>query len=139
MKVFFDTNVYVAEVLLGRAASLLVEATASAGWRVYVSPYLLDELERVIIESLGFSRRLAVLSRQRVARRATLVVPPASHHAVPRDPNDSPILQAALAAGADYLVTNDCHLLELNPYEGLSILAMDAYTQLLRDQGLLPP
>jgi predicted nucleic acid-binding protein len=37
MKVFFDTNVYVAEVLLGEAAEQMLEATQRAAWRIYVS------------------------------------------------------------------------------------------------------
>jgi predicted nucleic acid-binding protein len=40
-----------------------------------------------------------------------------------------------LHAGADYLVTNDRHLLELDPYEGLRILSMSAYYDLLRAEG----
>src|SRR6185312_11251892 len=106
-------------------------------WRIYASGYLLDELERVLTEKLDFSRRLAVLSRMRIIRRAKLVEPGASRHAVPLDPADSPILRAAVAAGVDYLVTNDAHLLALDPYEGIRIVSMDAYLQLLRDEGLL--
>jgi len=34
-------------------------------------------------------------------------------------------------------VTNDAHLLALDPYEGIRIVSMDAYLQLLRDEGLL--
>ncbi len=137
MKVFFDTNVYVAEALLGEAAEEMVAATERAEWRIVASTYLLDELERVLAESLGFSRRLAVLSRQRIMRRARLVEPGASRHAVPQDMNDSPILRAALAAGAHYLVTNDRHLLAMNPYEGLRIISMTDYRQLLVAEGLL--
>lgn len=37
MKVCFDTNVYVAEALLGRGAARLIHATLRAGWRIYVS------------------------------------------------------------------------------------------------------
>ncbi len=62
MKVFFDTNVCVAEALLGQMAEQLLEATERASWRIYASLYLLDELERVLTEKLGFSRRLANLS-----------------------------------------------------------------------------
>src|SRR4051812_34299352 len=119
MKVLFDTNVYVAEALLGGTAARLIEATTGAAWRGYVSPYLLDECERVLVEKLGFSRRLAGLSRQRILRRAIGVEPGTSRHGVAGDPKDSPILQAALAAGVDYLVTNDRHLLSLDPYESV--------------------
>jgi putative PIN family toxin of toxin-antitoxin system len=137
MKVFFDTNVYVAESLLGEAAEEMVAATERAGWRIFVSAYLLDELERVITERLGFSRRLAVLSRQRTLRRARLVEPGASRHVVPQDRDDSPILRAALAAGVDYLITNDRHLLALHPYEGLQIISMAEYRRLLAAEGLI--
>ena len=47
MKVFFDTNVYVAEALLGSAAEQLVAATVNAQWRGFCSGYVLDETERV--------------------------------------------------------------------------------------------
>jgi uncharacterized protein len=137
MKVFFDTNVYVAEALLGEVAEQLLEATERASWRIYTSIYLAHELERVLTEKLGFSRRLALLSRRRIVRRAKLVVPGESRHVVKQDPADSPILRAALAAPADFLVTNDAHLLALDPYEGLRIVSMNGYHQLLRDEGFL--
>jgi predicted nucleic acid-binding protein len=101
MKVLFDTNVYVAEALLGHAATRMIDATVRAGWRIYVSPYLLDESRRVLADNLRFPLRLAVLSRNRAFRRATNIEPAPSRHEVPDDPNDSPILQAALAAGVD--------------------------------------
>jgi predicted nucleic acid-binding protein len=91
----------------------------------------------VIVDHLGFPRRLASLSRRRIARRATAVIPPASRHAVPDDPADSPILRAALSAGADYLVTNDRHLLRMGPYESLRIISLRNYEQFLVNEGLL--
>lgn len=138
MKVFFDTCVYAAEALLGAGAAQMLAATQRAPWRIVVSDYLLDELDRVLVVKLGFSNRLAQLSRRRIVRRSMLVEVPASRHAVPRDPADSPILQAALAAGADYLVTNDAELLALNPYESLRIVSMADYYRLLENEGLLP-
>jgi predicted nucleic acid-binding protein len=54
------------------------------------------------------------------------------------DPKDCPILRAALESGADCLVSNDVHLLSLNPYQGLRIISMAEYHQLLTEQGLLP-
>jgi uncharacterized protein len=139
MKVFFDTNVYVSEALLGGEAIRLLDATVQARWRVYCSLYVLDETERVIVEKLGFSPRFGLLSREHVRRRATIVATPASRHAAPADPADSPILVAALFAGADLLVTNDAHLLALDPYEGLKVISMSAYHQLLLAEGLISP
>ena len=137
MKIFFDANVYVAEALLGGSAELMIAATIAARWRVYCSSHVLDESERVLTEKLGFSPRLARLTCDRARRRSTLVALAASRHTVPADPGDSPILQAALAAGSDYLVTNDKHLLALNPYESLRIISMTDYFELLKNEKLI--
>jgi len=138
MKVFFDTNVHVAAALLGDAAERMLAATAQASWRSLGSEQVLEEVERVLVERLDCSRRFARLTRRRVARRVTLVSPTPSRHQVPADPNDTPILQAAIGASADLLVTNDPHLLSLSPYEGLRILSMSDYYALLQESGLLP-
>lgn len=137
MKIFFDTNVYVAEAILGEAAEAMLAATENASWRIFVSDYLLEEIERVLTDYLGFSDRLARLTRQRTARRAIYIAERPSRHVVPNDPADSPILRAALEAGADFLVTNDKHLLALSPYEGLRILSMAEYYELLVNEGLI--
>lgn len=137
MKVFFDTNVYVAEALLGGAAEQIVTATIGARWRIFTSAYVLDEVERVLIEKLGFSKRLGRLTRARVRRRSTLVFPPTSRHTVSSDPADSPILRAAIASGVDLLVTNDSHLLAMNPYEGLRVISIADYFDFLVAEGRL--
>lgn len=139
MKIFFDTNVYVAEALLGEAAEEMIAATERASWRIYASSHLLDELSRVMTEELGFSRRLAMLSRRKITSRASMVEPGSSRHVVPQDVADTPILRAALTAGVDYLVTNDRHLLDLNPYEGLRIVSMTEYLEFLVNEGLISP
>jgi hypothetical protein len=77
MRVFFDTNVYVAEALLGGAAELMVGATIQARWRILSSGYVLDETQRVLTEKFGFSQRYGHLTRKRIQRRATLINPPA--------------------------------------------------------------
>ena len=81
--------------------------------RIDVSRYIVDEMTAVMTDDLGLTRRAAALAAIRALRRGSLVEPVASRHTVPRDPADSEILRTALQAGADYLVTNDRHLLAL--------------------------
>jgi predicted nucleic acid-binding protein len=66
-----------------------------------------------------------------------LIEPPASAHIVPRDPADGPVLRAAVASGADLLVTNDAHLLALDPYQSLRIISMTEYFSLLVNEGYI--
>ncbi len=76
MKVFFDTNVYVAEALLGDAAARMARGNLSGLLAHLHQPHVLEEIERVMVERLGFSRRFALLTRRRARRRATLVMSP---------------------------------------------------------------
>ena len=138
MKVFFDTNVYVAEALRGPGAARMIRATQEGRWRIFFSDYVLDELTRVLMEDIGLSPKLAALARTKISKRSAAVTPTGAASAtVPEDAKDTPVLQAALTCAADYLVTNDRHLLALDPFRGLRIISMDSYFQLLRNEGLL--
>lgn len=137
MKVFFDTNVYVAEALQGPAAVQMLQATVRASWRIFASAYVLEEFDHVVRAQLGFSRRLSFVSQRRIVRRAKMVDPVTSRHEVVEDIKDSQILRSSLEAGVDYLVTNDVHLLSLHPYEGLKIISLTDYYQLLVTEGFL--
>ncbi len=116
MKIFFDTNIYVAESLNGRAARAAIAATRSARWRIYTTQHVLDELDRVLRTYIGLSARAVAVAREQVELRSVLIPMQSSRHIVPDDRADDTILQAALIAGADYLVTNDRHLVSLDPY-----------------------
>jgi predicted nucleic acid-binding protein len=49
MKVLFDTNVYIAEALLGRAAERMINATLAARWRIYCCTHILGEVQTVLL------------------------------------------------------------------------------------------
>ena len=114
----------------------MIEATRRGRWRIYASQYVLDEVAHVLVDELEFSVKLAGLAQRRIIVRCALVTP-RSKAKVVSDPKDSPILQAALSCGADYLVSNDRHLLALNPFEGLRIVSMGRYYLLLKEEGLI--
>jgi putative PIN family toxin of toxin-antitoxin system len=102
----------------------LIEAARKKRIRFYVSTYILDELVKALVEDLGCSRRYAGLARRAVLRIAKLVKLPAGRYRhVPGDPDDDPIVQTALVAGADYLVTADKEILKLGKVQSVEIIS----------------
>jgi putative PIN family toxin of toxin-antitoxin system len=135
VKVLFDTNVHVSDAIYGGAATRAITATLTARWKVFVCPTILTELSRVIRTKFNRSQSFANATVQTVRDIAELAEEPISQHCVPGDPDDSPILRAALAASVDYLVTGDAQLLALSPVEGVQIIALAEYLEILQSHG----
>lgn len=50
------------------------------------------------------------------------------------DPSDDKYLDCALEGGADYLVSGDQHLLQLEAYQGIQILRPAAFPEILTER-----
>jgi predicted nucleic acid-binding protein len=59
-----------------------------------------------------------------------------AHGAVPADPKDDKIIAAALESKANYIVSEDNHLLDLKSYQGIAILNRNAFEQELNQLGV---
>ena len=102
-RVFLDANVLVSAALTPR--SRLGELWRLTGVRLLASPYVLEEARRNVAGAEA-SERLAAL----IGRMAVLPTEP-SDFGIDDDPGlpdkDRPVLLAAIAAGADILLTGD--------------------------------
>ncbi|MEE9278500.1 MAG: putative toxin-antitoxin system toxin component, PIN family [Dehalococcoidia bacterium] len=123
-----DTNVPVSAVLSGRGApATILRAWQDDRFQLLTSVPLLDELEQVlarpqIAERLGWSatERLAFLFA--LGESAILVHPGLPLQVVEMDPSDDRVLEAALEANADYIVSGDRHLLDLGSYGTIPVV-----------------
>ena len=99
---------------------------------------VLDELERVLTEKLGFSEERSRAARELLAQVATNWPGPAqSPESITGDATDDVILACAVEAGAEVLATGDKkHLLRLGEYHGVRLLTPQAVLAELRAQGL---
>lgn len=55
-------------------------------------------------------------------RKGAVMVTPTSSLTVCADPDDDMFFECAVAAGADYIVSKDKHLLEVEEYQGIQIV-----------------
>lgn len=135
MNVLFDSNVLISAVVYGGAAARAIDATTHARWKAFVSKMILAETQRIVRDKFGYSDTFARNAARAFGQSFALADEPMTHHHVPGDPNDTPILRAALSAGVDFLVTRDTHLLALNPTEGIRIISLADYLHILQDHG----
>jgi len=125
VKVVFDTNVVVSASFWRGAPFDCLHAWAQERFEAVVSPALLAEYHEVVEEL-----RAELPNRPRVAwvealtDAATLVFPMERATGATPDPNDEMVLECALAAGADVIVSGDKkHLLSLREFRGVLIVS----------------
>ena len=126
VKVVFDTNVWISIFMNKRLKNefLLVKDALS----VYISkdiglevskvlqyPRIAELLRKIGVRERDVMRIIAVSSR--------LVEPKVELQIVDEDVADNKILECALAAGADFIVSGDGHLLRLGKFRKTRILS----------------
>lgn len=141
LKVVLDTNVFVSSllVLAGPPAQVL-DAWRERRYLLVSSPAIMAEIQTTL--NYPRIRRKYAISDQDVAGLLTLLeqdallVPGEAQVAgdVPQDPADEAVLACAVDAGADLIVSGDRHLLDLESYQGIPILAARAFLGWLAEQ-----
>ena len=125
MKVVFDTNV-VASASFWRGVPFdCLAAWAQGRCVAVVSSNLLAEYHETIEElRLDYPSRKCVEWVAALTQSAELVFPTDRATGATPDPDDEMILECAVAAEADFIVTGDKkHLLPLRQFQGIPIVA----------------
>jgi putative PIN family toxin of toxin-antitoxin system len=131
-KVVLDNNLFVAAYWNPRSASARLIAAAREG-------RLLAAVSAAVRrEIVGTLRQIPIPEDYRrgveqLLRHAERVEPAESFPGtVPDDPEDEKYLECAVAAGADYVVSSDRHLLELGSFRGVEIVSPSALARELK-------
>lgn len=141
MRVLLDASVLIAYLLTpqqqGPAAELVNRALAGE-FVVLVARELIDEVKETIVVSRYLRARIPVHQLERLVQSLIAVgeeLPSLTTEAprITRDPEDDYLIAYALAGRADYLVSYDKDLYELQHVETLRVLHPAAFLNILRN------
>ena len=135
MKVVFDTNVYVSAFLIpgsqGDRAFLLASRKSVL---LYTSVPILTETARVLrtkFDQTDGDIRIAL----KIIARAASIVRPSIKVTVLADTPDNRILECAVEARADLVVTGDRHMLEIKKFEDIAIVRLANFLRMFPAKG----
>jgi uncharacterized protein len=129
MRVVLDTNVFVSAVLGGALAELL-PAWRAGHFTLVVSDEIVGEYHRVLSRpKFGLSEDVVDDIIGLVFRSAEFFTPSERLNIVREDPSDNKFIEAAVAGGADLIVSGDSHLLNLGLYADIPILPARDFLQ----------
>lgn len=117
-----DTNIYVSALNFGGVPDRVLDLARAGAIRLAISDAIWEELAGVLRTKFGWSEEAIRIAGDRIGDFTEHVDPAQPVYVVTEDPADNRILECALAAGSDTIVTGDRHLLKLGRFGDAKIL-----------------
>ena len=133
MRVVLDTNVLISAIFWTGRPKQLLNKVRRKECLFLTSQILLAELRAVLTREDKPFRLLTVETDTviRAMQDLALIVQPQSHLSVCRDESDNRVLECAVDGQADYIVSGDIHLLELQTFQDVDILTVKDFLDLI--------
>ena len=123
MRVVLDTNVIVSGLNFPGNERLVLELALRGRFELYVSTFILEEAAGVLGRKFDWDAERSSQALSALGNAATVIYPRRLLEVIEGGHADNRILECAVEASADYLVTgNRRHLLPLGTHEGVRIL-----------------
>jgi len=140
VEVVLDTNVAVSAAINPKGPpAQIIKAWRAQSFTWVTSESLLTELDRTL--RAPRLRRYIVWSDDElnellaaVRQLARIASPTRTIDIITSDPADNRVLEAAVAGGAEYIVSGDQALLELGAFEGIRIVTPARFTAILAER-----
>jgi putative PIN family toxin of toxin-antitoxin system len=120
-RVVIDTNIYISALNFGGRADDVLALARAGAIEIHISPAIIDEIVGVLARKFGWSAPRIREATRAINEFTILVHPTEQVNLVWEDEADNRILECALAAGADTIITGDHHLLQLERFRGIPI------------------
>jgi len=132
IKAILDTNVFISGVFWKGPPFEILNAWQEQRFRLAISLPILDEYRRVLDE-FAKKRRMPVLNSvlKVIELHSEMVKPVSFSVLVCSDPDDDKFLEAAIAAGADYVVSGDKALLNVKFHHEVEVVRPSQFLKLL--------
>ena len=132
LRVVLDTNVLISAILFGGKPRQILEKAIRGEIRLCLSEPILEELKGVLQRSkFDYSPEMIQFILTELMAIADFVNPSETLNVVLEDPEDNRILECAVEAKANYIISGDLHLLKLSRYLDIEVQHVAAFLERL--------
>ena len=137
MKAVFDTNIFIsAFVVPGKKAEEAYLHALKGDFSLFTSLAILTETAQKLRGKFGWHEDNIALALKSIAKIATITRPKSRIHVLADEP-DNRILECAITAGSDFIVTGDKHLLSLKEFRKITILSLSDFLEIFESPSTL--
>ena len=120
--IVLDTNVIISALIFGGNPETVLQYIL-ARQSLAASPAIQREIARVLLNKFVWSQERVDRAFARLWENAHIVYPPESLSIIVQDASDNRILECAIAANAEAIVSGDRDLLKLDEFQSIRILS----------------
>ena len=132
MRVVLDTNVIVSGLNFPGNERLTLELALRGRFELWLSPFILDEVAGVLRRKFDWTEERSAQALRALGDAAAVIDPLRRPEVFEGGHADNRILECAVGASADYLVTGDRrHLLPLEEHQGARIVNAPRFLSVL--------
>lgn len=137
MRITVDTNVLVSSTFWNGDSNRILKKVEAKEIELMISDEIIKEFSKVLeyeeiqkkIKNKNLEMRRTI---EKIVFISTIIEPKQKFEAVKDDPKDNKVIECAIEGRADYIVTQDNHLLKLKEFKGIKILTPEDFLKILK-------
>ncbi len=123
IKIVVDTNIFISGIIFGGNPRKVIDLIIEGKVKLYISSDILLEIKEVLERNkFGFSPTITQQIIFEIESISEFITPANKNSTVIRDFDDNIIIDCAVEANADYIITGDNDLLSLKEYNNIKII-----------------
>ena len=138
MKITTDTNILVSSTFWTGDSLKIIESVEKKEIDLYLSKEIIEEFSSVLnykdIQDKIKDKNL-VMKRtvEQILTMSNIIEPKRKVEIVKEDIDDNKIIECAVEAGVDYIITKDKHLLKIKEFEGIEIITPEEFVKKIKN------
>jgi len=133
LRVVLDTNVIVSGFnFMGSKPAEILDLVVYGDLANFASPHIIQETRNTLIRKFSWTEGEADAAAFWLTTHSKVVNPTSRISIISHDDPDNRILECALEARADYIITGDRHLLNLQNLQGMNIVTPATFLKLFQ-------
>ena len=135
IKIVTDTNVYLSGIIFGGNPRKVLKLARNKIVVAYTSASILLEVAEKLNQKFHWDEEKVGKTLKAISKVTEVINPATILSVVKKDKSDNKIIECALGAQANYIVSRDKHLLDFSEFEGIKIVTPRDFLRIVKSQS----
>ena len=131
IKLVLDSNVIISGIVFGGKPRKLLQHVIEGRLELYLSKEIINEVIEILRKKFKYPHRMLLAVDNELASISIIVEPDIKVDFITEDEDDNKILECALSAECDYIVSGDHHLSSIKNYQSIEIKSISEFLDMI--------